>query len=92
MNGSIYMRIVDRIEEFRSDLRRCRIGYHLQVKRKRRSCLVVVILRNKNTGKVVLDLRLKIRSLVELTNELENLLAACGDFAQGLTLSGSPEY
>ena len=92
MNGSIYFRIVDRMEEFCNDLVRCHIGYHLQVKRQRRSCLVVVILRNKNTGKVVLDLRLKIRSLVELTNELENLLAACGNFAQGLALSGSPEY
>ena len=92
MIGPVYAKILDKLEEFRCELRRSNIEYYLKCRRKRRSCLIIVVLKNPDTNKIVLDLRLKVRSFTELTNRLEGLLTSCRFFAMGLTPSGSPEY
>ena len=84
--------IVDILEDFRDDVRSSHIEYFIRCKRKRHSCLVVVILTNPNTKKIVLDLKLKVREWIEISTKLEDLLSFCRQFAVGRRLSGSPEY
>ena len=92
MIGSLYAEIVEKLEDFRVDLRRSNVEYYLKCKRKRHSCIVSVVLRNPNTNKIVLDLQIKVRCWLELSSHLEQLLTYCRHFAVGLQRSGSPEY
>ena len=92
MLGFIFEEIVENLEGLRSELRQSHIEYFLKCKRKRHSCIVTVILKNPNTHKTVLDLRLKVREWLELSSKFEHLLNYCHHFTLGLTPSGSPEY
>ena len=89
---SMHDDIIDRLEDLRFYLRRDHIEYFLKCVRKRRSCIIVIILRNPQTHKKVLDLRLKVRNRQELTCRLEGILTSCHYFAMGVSPSGSPEY
>ena len=89
---SIQDDIIDRLEDLRFYLRRDHIEYFLRCVRKRRSCIIVIILRNPQTHKKVLELRLKVRNRQEYTCRFESLLTSCRYFAMGLSPSGSPEY
>ena len=88
----IYESIVHKLEAFREDLRRIGIEYYLKCVRKRRSCIVIIILRNPNTNKKVINLRLKVRNHQEMTFRFGDLLTSCRYFALGVSPSGSPEY
>lgn len=91
MIGCIYQKIVDRLEEFRADLRFQGVQYYVKCVRKRRSCVVYVSLRNDQTLNCVLELRLKIRNATELGN-LDELFESCRYFACGFRRSSSPEF
>ena len=92
MLGYMHEEIIEELESFRTYLRSDHIEYYFKCVRKRRSCIVAIILYNPTTNRKVIELKIKVRNRIELTGRLEDLLTSCRHFARGASPSGSPEY